>query len=78
MGAEVWRALRYVNPRACITIEALIDREGTQAITSLEKEKMLRHGSIPPNDDNQYYEVPPAGRAHTTVAKQAVERVLFS
>jgi len=33
-GAEVWRAARYVNPRAGMTVEALTDRDGKQANTS--------------------------------------------
>jgi len=77
-GAEVWRAVRYVNPRAGMTVEALTDREGKQANTSQEKEEMLRCESFPPNDDNQYYELPPAGSAHTCGTEQTVERSLFS
>jgi len=46
-GAEVWRAARYANPRAGATVEALTDKEGKQANTSLEKEEMLRHESFP-------------------------------
>jgi hypothetical protein len=49
-GAEVWRAAQYANPRAGMTVEALTDREGKQANISLEKEEMLRHESLPPND----------------------------
>jgi len=77
-GAEVWRAARFANPQAGMTVEALTDREGKQANTSLEKEEMLRHESFPPNDGNQYYELPPAGRAYTSVTEQAVERALYS
>jgi hypothetical protein len=44
----------------------------------LEKEEMLRHESFPPNDGDQNYKLPPAGRAHTRVTEQAVERALFS
>jgi len=61
-----------------MTVEALTDREGNQANTSQEKEEMLRRESFPPNDDNQYYELPPAGSAPTCVTEQAVERALFS
>jgi len=75
--AEVWRAARYANPRAGTTVEALTDREGKQANTSLETEEMLRRKSCPPNDDDQYYELPPAGSAHTRVSEQAVERALI-
>jgi hypothetical protein len=77
-GAEVWRAARYVNPRAGMTVEALTDREGKQANTATEKEEMLRRESFPPNDNDQYYELPPAGSAHTRVTEQAVERALHS
>ena len=41
-GAKGWRAAQYVNPCAGTTMEALTDREGEQANTSLEKEQMLR------------------------------------
>jgi len=41
MGAEVWRAARYTNPRASMTVEAMTDREGKQANTGREKEEML-------------------------------------
>ena len=61
-----------------MTMEALPDRDGKQANTSLEKEEMLRHESFPPNDGDQYYKLPPAGSAHTRVTEQAVERALFS
>jgi hypothetical protein len=44
----------------------------------LEKEEMLRHESFPPNDGDQYYELPRAGSAHTRVTEQAVERALYS
>jgi len=73
----VWRAARYPNPRAGTTLEALTDRDGKQANTSLEKEEMLRHESFPPNDGDQYYELPPAGSAHPRVTEQAVEQALF-
>jgi len=72
-GEEVWRAARYVNPRAGTTLEALTDRDGKQANTSLEKQEMLRHESFPPNDGNLYYELPPAGCAHTGISEQDVE-----
>jgi hypothetical protein len=39
---------------------------------------MLRRESFPPNDDDQYYKLPPAGNAHTRVTEQAVERSLCS
>jgi len=77
-GAEVWRAARYVKPRAGITVEALTDREGIQGNTSLEKEEMRRHKSFPPNNGDQYYELHPAVSAHTRVTEHAVEQDLFS
>jgi len=40
-----------------MTVEALTDRDGMQANTSLEKEEMLRRKSFPPNDGDQYYDV---------------------
>jgi len=58
-GAEVWRAPRFANPRAGTTVEALTDREGKHAYTSLEKEVMVRRESFPPNDDDEDYELPP-------------------
>jgi hypothetical protein len=61
-----------------MTVQALTDRDGKQAITSLEKETMLRHKSFPPNDGNQYYELPLARCAHARVTEQAVQRALFS
>ena len=77
-GAEEWRAARYGNPPAGTTVEALTDRDGKQANTSLEKEDILRHEFFPLNDGDQYYELPPAGSGHTRVTEQAVERALFS
>jgi len=77
-GAEVRRAARYANPRAGMTVEAVTDKEGKQANTLLEKEQMLRHESFPPDDGDQYYELAPAGGAHTCVTQQAVELELFS
>jgi len=74
----VWSAARYTSPRAGMTVGSLTDKDGKQANTSLEKEEMLRHESFPPNDGDQYYELPPAGSAHTRVTEQAVERALFS
>jgi len=68
----------YANPRAGMSVQALPHRDGNQANTSLEKEEMLKHKSFPPNDGDQYYELPPAGSTHTHVAEQAVERALFS
>jgi len=77
-GAEGWRAARYANPRAGMTVEALTDRQGNQANTSSEKEEMLKHESFPPNDGDQYYELSSAGNAHTRVTEQAVDRAIYS
>jgi len=77
-GAKVWRAALYANPRAGTTVEALTDRDGKPATTSLEKEEMLRHESFPPNNGDQYYELPPAGSAQRRVTGQAVERAMIS
>jgi hypothetical protein len=48
------------------------------ANTSLEKEEMLRRESFHLNDDDQHYELPTVGCAHTCVTKEEVERELFS
>jgi len=77
-GAERWRALRYVKPRAGTTVEAITDRDGKQAKTSLEEEEMRRHESCHPNDGDQYHKLPAAGSAHTSVTEQAVEGALIS
>ena len=76
IGAEVWRAARYANPRAGMTVEALTDRQGKLANTATEKEEMLRRKSFRPNDNDQYYELPPAWSAHNRITKQAVARAL--
>jgi len=77
-GAEEWRAARYKNPLAGMTVDSLTDREGKQANTSLEKEEMLRHKSFPPNDGDQYYKLPPAESTHTRLTEQAVVWALYS
>jgi len=59
-------------------VEALTAREHKQAKMALQKEEMLRHQSLPPNDCDQYYKPPPAGSAHSSITKQAVKQVLFS
>ena len=38
----------------------------------------MRNESFLPNNNDQYYELPPAGSAHTRVTKQHVERALYS
>jgi len=71
--AEAWRAARYANPQAGITMEALSDHQGKQANTSLEKEDKMRREAFPPNDDDHYYPLPPAGTAHTRVTEHPVK-----
>jgi len=61
-----------------MTVDALTNREGKHANTTLEKEEMLRHEYFPPNNGDQYYELPPAGNAHTHITDEAVERALYS
>jgi len=39
---------------------------------------MLRGESFPPNEYDQYFELPPAGQAHQSMTERAVERDLFS
>jgi hypothetical protein len=61
-----------------MTVEALMDREGKQTNTSLEKDEMLCRELCPLSEANKYEELPPARSAHTRVTEQAVERALFS
>ena len=75
-GAEGWRAARYTNHWAGMTVDALTNKAGKQANSSPEKEEMLRRECFPPNDDHQYHELPPPGSAHTLVTEQPVERAL--
>jgi len=76
-GAEVWRAAKFANPLAGMTLEALTVRDGKQANTITEKEEMLRRKSFPPNEYDQYFELPPPGQAHQSISQQAVGRALF-
>jgi hypothetical protein len=46
-GGEVRRAVKFTNPQAGATMEALTDREGKQANPIAEKEEMLS-GVFPP------------------------------
>ena len=59
-------------------MEVLTDREGMQANTIAEKETMLRGESFPPDNGDQYYELPPAGPAHKPITEQSVEGALSS
>jgi hypothetical protein len=77
-GDEVCRAAGYANHRAGMTVETLMDREGKQVNTATEKEEMLSCESFPPNGNNQYYKLPPAGSAHPHITVQAVGRSLHS
>jgi hypothetical protein len=72
-GGEVWRAAKVTNPRVGATVEALTDREGKQANTIAEKEKMLGGESFTLNDGDQYSELPPAGQSHECLTEQSVE-----
>jgi len=61
-----------------MTVEALTNREGKQASTATEKEETVWHECFLPHNDDQYYELPPAGSAHIHITEQAVEPPLFS
>jgi len=71
-GAEVGKAARDANLPVSMTVKALMDRDGKQADIAAEKEKMLRCEHFPTNDNDQYYEVPPAGSSHKSVTEHAV------
>jgi hypothetical protein len=73
----VWRAAADANPGAGMTVEALTDRDGKQANTSLEKEEMLRCESYPPNDGDQYYELPPADRHTRASLSKQLSKLYF-
>jgi hypothetical protein len=77
-GGEVWRAAKFANPPVGATIVASTGREGKQANTMAEKEKMLRGESIPRNDGDQYYEQPTVGQGQELITEQLVERALYS
>lgn len=53
-------------------------REGSHVNIVKELEEMLGRESFPPNNEDQYYELPPAGYVQTHVTEQAVERALYS
>ena len=67
----------YVSPAVDLTVEALTDREGKQANTSFVQEEILRNKSFPPNDGEQYYELPPAVSPHTRATEEVVQRPLY-
>jgi hypothetical protein len=59
-GTVMSRAAQYTNPLAGLTVHALPDQDGQQANTAMEKEKIVRHQSVPMNDNKQYSKLPPA------------------
>jgi hypothetical protein len=59
-------------------MEALTNREGKQANTIAEKEKILRGESFPLNDGDQHYIQPPADQAHQLKSEKLVEHALLS
>ena len=67
-----------MNHQAGATVEALTDREGKKAKTSMQEEEMLRHECLPLDDDDQYYEVHPSGSAHPRITEEAVQQAPFS
>jgi hypothetical protein len=66
-GAIVWRVAQYNNHQVGRTVEALTDREGKQANTAAGKEEIVRHKSFPRKDNDQYFDLPAVGSAHTRV-----------
>ena len=54
-------------------MEALTDREGKQANTIAGEEEMIRGESFPPNNGDQYYDLPPVGHSHKLITEQSVE-----
>ena len=61
-----------------MTVEVLTHRDGKQPGTIIEKEEMPRQESFPPNNHNQYFELPPAGQAHLSVTEQTVKWAPFA
>jgi hypothetical protein len=70
--------VKYVNPWAATTVEALTDGKCKHVNIATENEEMLRRESFPQNNDDQNYELPPAGCVHKQVSEQAFERALHS
>jgi len=77
-GADVCRAAKFADPQAGATVEALTDRDGTQANTITEQEEMLRRVSFPPDLHKQYFGLPRVGHVHQSVTEPAVKQVLFT
>jgi len=73
----VWGAVKFANPCAGTTVDALTDSEGMQAITLNKNEEFLRCQAFPPNEHDQYFELPLPGQAHLSVTEQAVQHALF-
>jgi len=67
--AKVGRVTKFANPRAAARFEALTDRDGKHANTLTKKEEMPRWESFPPNEHNQYFELPPVAQAHQSVTE---------
>jgi len=76
--AEVWREVKFANPRAGSTVEALTERDGTHADTITKREEMQRRESFPLHEHDQYIEQLPAGQALQSLTQQAVEPALFA
>jgi len=55
-------------------MQTLRGRNGKYTNTAMENEEMLSCESCPLKENHQYYELPPAGSAHTRITEQAVER----
>jgi hypothetical protein len=56
-----------------MTLKAFTDIQGKQPNSSLEKEKMVRHESLPLNEGVWYYKLPPVASAQVCITEQAVE-----
>jgi len=59
-------------------LDTQTDKECKQANPATEKDEILRRNAFPPNNNDQYYELPPAVSAHTRFTEHAVEQVLHS
>jgi len=61
-----------------MSVEALTNREEMKPNTSQQKVEMLWREFFPLNDDDKYYQLPPAGSEHTPFRAQAVGLVVFT
>jgi len=75
--AEVWRAARFANLQAGVTVEALTDRYGIHVNTITEKGEILRQVSFPLHKHDRYCELPQGRQVHQSVTEQAVNHALF-